>query len=78
VADDTKRVLAIIAKLSRLDVPIEADTSVLTSGILDSFAMTELLAAIERDFGRKIALDEIGADNFDTPRQIASFLKSSR
>jgi acyl carrier protein len=54
----------------RITVPIQPDTPLLSSGIVDSFAVARLLTTLETHYG--IALDpaELGVDNFDTARQM--------
>jgi acyl carrier protein len=50
------------------------DTDVFESGILDSLAFVDLLAALEREFGIGIALDDLEVDNFRSIARIAEFV----
>lgn len=51
---------------SRLD----QDTPLLTSGLIDSFDLVELLATLEARYGVALEPGDVSADTFDTPTQI--------
>jgi acyl carrier protein len=59
-------------------VVLTADTPLLSSALIDSFKFSELLARIEARHGIAIDVSEVGVDNFDTPAQIAAYLRSHR
>jgi acyl carrier protein len=50
---------------------IGSDTSLLESGILDSFSMVNLLSFLNGTFGIEIPDDELLPENFETPLAIA-------
>jgi serine O-acetyltransferase len=52
--------------------PIAADEPLLSAGVIDSFDLATVVAAIEQRYGRLIPTDAIGVDTFDTPRQMYS------
>jgi acyl carrier protein len=54
----------------RVASPVDADTPLISSGLIDSLHIGALLAAIETEFGVRIPLEAVGVDNFDTPRQM--------
>jgi len=62
----------------KLNGEIDADTPLLSSGLIDSFHLTVLLAALESHYQVKIDVADIGADNFDTVRQIHTFISVNR
>lgn len=70
--------IELIKRTLGLTVTIDPDTPLLSSGVLDSFHLTRLLTALEAHYGRRIDVDEVGADNFDTARQIDRFVKAAR
>jgi acyl carrier protein len=72
VLDD---VIALIRGEMRGEVPIDPDTRVLSSGLVDSFRLAVLLSALQTRYQVRIPLPEIGADNFDTPRQMVAFIQ---
>jgi acyl carrier protein len=55
------------------DVPA-VDADVFESGVLDSLAFVDLLAALEREFGIAIALDDLEIDHFRSVARIADFV----
>lgn len=61
-----------------LPLPISPDTPLISTGIIDSFHMTALLSLLEERYNLRIDPADVGADNFDTPRQIYQFIQASR
>jgi acyl carrier protein len=57
------------------DTPISADTRLFSTGLLDSVAMMELIALIERLSGESISLDDVTLDNFDTATDIVKLVQ---
>lgn len=60
---------------------VEADTPLLTSGLLDSMTVVALVASLERECGIEIPEQAIMAANFRTPDQLwgmVSQLRGSR
>jgi len=51
--------------------PIEADTPLFASGLLDSMRILQLIAWTERAIGREIPDSAIRMDNFASPARIA-------
>ena len=56
---------------------IEADTPLLSTGIIDSFDVTALLGAIEDSYGVVIDPEEVDVDTFDTPVQMLSRIEAN-
>lgn len=55
---------------------IEADTPLISTGIVDSFDVAALLTAVEDRFGVAIAPEDVDVDWFDTPTQMISRINS--
>lgn len=55
---------------------IQADTPLLSTGIIDSFDVTALLGAIEDTYGVVIDPEEVDVDTFDTPVQMLSRIEA--
>ncbi len=70
--------LALLNRELDLDLIVEADTPLLSSGLVDSFTLTQLIEALEANYGRVIDLAAIGADNFDTGMQILRFVEGQQ
>ncbi len=61
-------------KLSVEISSVEAD--LIQTGILDSLALVELLAYIEKDFGTEISLDDVGIEDFLSIAKIAEYVNA--
>ena len=58
----------------QLSAPVDADTPLLTSGLVDSLNLAALLDTIEARFGVTVPAESAAESELDTPRQIAEFL----
>ena len=54
------------------------DTSLITSGYVDSTGMLEVIAFLEAEFGIRIADDEATPENLDSVARIAAFVGRKR
>lgn len=54
------------------------DTPLLSSGMVDSFALITILTAIESATGLTIEQDDLTLDNFDTLNHIQAFVAEQR
>ncbi|HEV3036380.1 MAG TPA: phosphopantetheine-binding protein [Candidatus Angelobacter sp.] len=70
--------IALLIQELKLPPAIEPDTPLMSSGLIDSFHLTDLLAVLESHYRVRIDVGDIGADNFDTARQIHEFINASR
>ncbi len=52
------------------------EESLLERGVLDSMAMVELIAFLEREFSVKVARTDMVPENFDSIQAIAQFIRS--
>jgi acyl carrier protein len=59
----------------KLSVEVSSvDADLIQTGILDSLALVELLAYIEKEFETEIALDDIGIEDFHSIAKIAEYV----
>jgi acyl carrier protein len=70
--------IALIASALKIDLPLDADTPLISSGIIDSFRVATLVAALEAHYGVHIDRWQIGSDNFDTVSQMQRFIDARR
>ena len=54
---------------------ITADTSLISSGLIDSFSLVSLQAFIEKEWGKKIPAPKITAHSFDTVRDMVQVIE---
>ena len=58
----------------RIEEPLEPETPLISSGLIDSFDIVALLGELEAQYGVAIQPEEIDVATFDTPRQILAQL----
>lgn len=73
-----QQLIALLKQELMLELEIAADTPLLSSGLIDSFKVVQLLDLVERNYGCAIEAREIGPDNFDTPAQILALIQAQR
>lgn len=79
--DDTAAIEARIGEIFRRTLNrqiVSAQTDLLESGLLDSLALVELLAEIEREFELELDLDDLEIESFRTLETIGHFVLDSR
>ncbi|MCB5251756.1 MAG: acyl carrier protein [Candidatus Cloacimonadaceae bacterium] len=57
------------------ELEIDADTRLISAGIIDSFSLVSLQSYIEREFGKRIPAPRITAESFDTVRQMVQIIQ---
>ena len=74
--DNRARIIAILKTASKKDsVPAE-DESLFDSGYLDSFALPDMVAELEREFQVKIPDSDLNPRKFETISRIESYVES--
>lgn len=68
------RLINLIKKSFNIDFEIDQSTPLISSGLVDSLHFAQFLLVLEKEYGKVINTRDVGADNFDTPRQIEKFL----
>ena len=58
------------------EADIEQDTALFSTGILDSFAMMQLVTFIEKTAGCKVKAREVTLENLDSPSKIVAFVEA--
>ena len=57
---------------------VTAETSLISTGLVDSTGMLEIIAFLEGEFGIRIADQEMIPENLETVARIASFVERKR
>lgn len=70
-----EKVLKILEDL-RPDVDFNNETALVSDGILDSFDIVSLVAALNSEFDVTIGIDDLEEDNFDTVDAMVSLIES--
>jgi acyl carrier protein len=74
--DQRSKILEIIRQVSTPDANPEAEESLFESGLLDSFALPDLVSALETVFGIKIPDSDLNPRKFDSIERIESYLEN--
>jgi len=65
----------IVAAVAKKPVNIATDESLFDSGLLDSFALTDLVGALEKEFKITVPDSDLNPRKFDTLDRIASYIE---
>ena len=68
------RITKIVEKLSGKPLTIAPDESLFESGVLDSFALTDMVSALEREFSIQIPDADLTPRKFDSIVRIESYI----
>ncbi len=71
-----KKIIELIEKYSE-ENKIDENTEIITSNIIDSFAIIQLIFDLENIFQIKIEAEELNIENFKNARTIYQFIKKS-
>ena len=74
--DKRAKLLEIIRQVSKPDANPQPDESLFESGLLDSFALPDMVTAIEASFGIKIPDSDLNPRKFDSIERIESYLET--
>ncbi len=74
--DNKERILGIVRKVSGKTALPGPDESLFESGFLDSFALPDLVADLEREFGIKIPDSDLNPRKFESIERIQTYIES--
>ena len=69
-------IIRIIREVSKKNVSPDAEESLFDSGTLDSFALPDMVSALEREFSVKIPDADLNPRKFDSIARIDAYLES--
>jgi acyl carrier protein len=72
----TAKLRALIQKVSGKPAPADEEESLFESGLLDSFALPDLVSAIEEAFSIKVPDADLNPRKFDSIARIEAYLDS--
>jgi acyl carrier protein len=71
-----EKITEIVKRVSRNDVAPEPEESLFDSGYLDSFALTDMVSEIEREFGITVPDADLTPRRFDSLARIENYIES--
>ena len=75
---ERKEIRDFLKKMDNRIMNVKDDDSLLTTGIIDSIKMVELLTFIEDNYKITVDDDELSPENFETISSIIGFLEQKR
>jgi acyl carrier protein len=71
-----QRIEAVVQKVAQKPIPQDPDESLFESGILDSFALPDMVSALEKEFSITIPDADLNPRKFDSLSRIATYIES--
>jgi len=69
-----ERLLGVLAKITKQPLPTDSEESLFESGLLDSFALPDLVGALEEEFSIKVPDADLNPRKFDSIARIEAYL----
>jgi acyl carrier protein len=73
--DRHQRLLSVLKGFTNKPLPQDAEESLFESGLLDSFALPDLIGALEKEFSIHIPDRDLNPRKFDSIARIESYLE---
>ncbi len=74
--DRRAQLIQIIQAVTKKETVLEPDESLFDSGLLDSFALPDLVSALEQEFSIQIPDSDLNPRKFDSIERIEAYLDS--
>lgn len=74
--DRRSKLIEILRSVTKKDVNIGPEESLFESGVLDSFALPDLVSALEQEFSIQIPDSDLNPRKFDSIQRIEEYLDS--
>lgn len=68
------KITELVAQVAKKTVRIGADENLFDAGLIDSFALTDLVALIEKEFGFKVPDEDLNPRKFATIEKIDDYV----
>jgi len=73
-ANRHERLLGVLKKVTTQPLPSDSEESLFESGLLDSFALPDLVSALEQEFSIKVPDRDLNPRKFDSIARIEAYL----
>jgi acyl carrier protein len=70
------KIIEIVEKISGKPLRIDSGESLFESGVLDSFALPDMVSALEKEFSLRIPDSDLTPRKFDTIERIEAYIES--
>jgi acyl carrier protein len=69
-----QRLRGVVQKIAQQPLPDDPEVSLFESGLLDSFALTDVVSAIEEEFSIKVPDSDLNPRKFDSIARMESYI----
>ncbi|HLX46169.1 MAG TPA: acyl carrier protein [Bryobacteraceae bacterium] len=69
-----ERIRAVVEKVAQKPIPADPEESLFESGVLDSFALPDMIGELEKEFHLKVPDADLTPRKFDSVARIADYL----
>jgi acyl carrier protein len=69
-----ERIRAVVEKVAQKPLPADPEESLFESGVLDSFALPDMIGELEKEFHLKVPDADLTPRKFDSVARIADYL----
>jgi acyl carrier protein len=69
-----ERILAVVQTVAQKPIPADPEESLFESGVLDSFALPDMVSGLEKEFGVKVPDSDLHPRKFDSLARIAEYI----
>jgi acyl carrier protein len=69
-----ERILAVVQKVAQKPIPSDPEESLFESGVLDSFALPDMVSGLEKEFGISVPDSDLNPRKFDSLSRIADYI----
>ena len=76
--DPQARIVKVLQSVTGKDIHPSEDEAIFTSGLLDSFALTDFVSGLEKEFGVTVPDSDLSARKFDTIAKVESYISARR
>ena len=73
---DQKKIVEVLRRVAEKPIDPSPEESLFESGLLDSFALADFVAALEKEFKVRIPDSDMTPRKFDTVERIEAYLQS--
>jgi len=75
--DNQARVIEIISRVTGNKVELDPEESLFDAGVLDSFALTDVIAEVEKEFSIKVPDADLTPRKFNSISRIVSYIEAN-
>ena len=71
-----ERILTVVKSVAQKPIPTDPEESLFESGVLDSFALPDMVSGLEKEFKMKVPDSDLNPRKFDSLSRIADYVSA--